>query len=203
MAPASTELGRALLQLARQAIGSAVGGSPDGAATEGAGRWPPEVETALDALGATFVTLTQRGALRGCIGTLQPWRSLRQDVQANAVAAALRDTRFAPLSAEELPRTRIEVSLLSTSEAVPARSRAEALRHLRPGLDGVVFRWRDRRSTFLPQVWEQLPDPDTFLRQLVLKAGLPADFWHDEVRLERYSVAKWCEPEPLAPGEKR
>ncbi|WP_443082393.1 AmmeMemoRadiSam system protein A [Tepidimonas sp.] len=174
----------------------------DGAATVPHPPWvAPAVQSALDAPGATFVTLTQRGALRGCIGTLYPWRPLCQDVQANAVAAALRDSRFDPLRPDELSRTRIEVSLLSAAEPLPAHSLAQAVQLLRPGIDGVIFRWHERRSTFLPQVWEQLPEPQAFLRQLVAKAGLPVDFWDDAVRLERYTVTKWREPEGAAPGE--
>ncbi|TSE34227.1 AmmeMemoRadiSam system protein A [Tepidimonas charontis] len=199
MASPSTELGSALLRLARHAIGTALGALPAAAGSDTNGmRFSPAVEAALSAPGATFVTLTQDGALRGCIGTLQPWRPLRDDVQANAVAAALRDTRFVPLRREELARTRIEVSLLSATEPVPAHRREDALQRLRPGIDGVIFQWHDRRSTFLPQVWAQLPQPRAFLRQLVAKAGLPPDFWDDAVQLQRYTVTKWCEPEPAS-----
>lgn len=145
--------------------------------------------------GACFVTLTQRGALRGCIGTLEAHRPLRDDVRANAVAAALRDSRFAPLSARELELTEVEVSLLSPMQGLAFASEDEALAQLRAGVDGLVFAYGGRRSTFLPQVWEQLPDAAAFMAQLKRKAGLPADFWHAEVRLQRYTVSKWKEGE--------
>ena len=160
----------------------------------------PELPTAdhpaLQAPGATFVTLTQNGQLRGCIGSLEAWRPLGQDVQDNARAAALRDPRFSPLTAEELPRTRLEVSLLTAAEPLVFHSEAEALAQLRPGIDGVIFSADGRRSTFLPQVWEQLPEPATFMAHLKQKAGLPADYWSDDVRLARYGVQKWKEPPP-------
>ena len=145
--------------------------------------------------GACFVTLTQYGKLRGCIGTLQAYRSLRDDVKNNAVAAALRDPRFNPLSAQELDVTAIEISLLSPTQAIAFKDEADALAQLRPGVDGVVFEFGNHRSTFLPQVWEQLPDPGRFMSQLKLKAGLPDDFWSEGVLLSRYTVTKWHEKE--------
>lgn len=147
----------------------------------------------LLAPGASFVTLTREGALRGCIGSLEAYRPLLDDVRANAVAAALRDPRFPPLSAAELPHTRIEVSLLSVPEEMDIASEADALAALRPGIDGVILRYGQARGTFLPQVWESLPRPADFLAQLRRKAGLPADFWDDGIRLARYTVHKWKE----------
>ena len=146
--------------------------------------------------GACFVTLTQKGRLRGCMGSLDAQRPLLDDVKANAVAAATRDWRFAPLTPEELPLTRIEVSLLSPLEPLTFTSEADALAQLRPGVDGVVFECGRYRSTFLPQVWAQLPTRQEFMARLKYKSGLSADFWSDEVRLYRYSVQKWSEPEP-------
>jgi hypothetical protein len=143
--------------------------------------------------GACFVTLTRQGELRGCIGTLEAHRPLGVDVRENAVAAAFRDPRFAPLSQLEFDDIRVEVSLLSPTEAMVVVSEDHALASLRPGVDGVVFEYRHYRSTFLPQVWEQLPDPAEFLAYLKRKAGLPADFWAEEVRLSRYTVSKWKE----------
>lgn len=175
--------GPVLLDLARQAI--AVRFGLPKATTPGAD-W-------LRAPGATFVTLTQHGALRGCIGSLQAHRPLHEDVQANALAAAFRDPRFAPLQAEELDITRIEVSLLSPAQPIAFTSEADALTQLQPGEDGLIFEAGRYRSTFLPQVWEQLPTAELFLSQLKRKAGLPADFWSAEVRLSRYRVSKWKE----------
>lgn len=147
----------------------------------------------LHAHGSSFVTLTQADQLRGCIGTLEAWRPLRDDVQANAVAAALRDPRFEPLQARELSYTRVEVSLLSNPQALEFDSEADALAQLRPGVDGIVLAHGRHRSTFLPQVWEQLPDPVDFMAQLKRKASLPAHFWAPDLRLQRYSVSKWKE----------
>ncbi|MDD4881753.1 MAG: AmmeMemoRadiSam system protein A [Gallionellaceae bacterium] len=144
----------------------------------------------LDAPGAVFVTLTQDGELRGCIGSLEAWRPLKQDLEDNACAAAFRDPRFPPLAADELARTRVEVSILSKPEPMTFKDEADAIARLRPGIDGVILEWGRHRGTFLPQVWEQLPEPVLFMRHLKQKAGLPADFWADDVRLSRYTVEK-------------
>jgi len=143
--------------------------------------------------GASFVTLTRQGQLRGCIGTLEANRPLGIDVRENAVAAAFRDPRFMPLSRAEFDDVRVEVSLLSPHEPLAVGSEKDALNVLRPGIDGVVFEYGHYRSTFLPQVWEQLPDPEEFLANLKRKAGLPVDFWAEQVRLSRYTVDKWKE----------
>jgi AmmeMemoRadiSam system protein B/AmmeMemoRadiSam system protein A len=181
--------GPALLALARASIASAFGLSID---ADRSAPW-------LHEKGACFVTLTQGGQLRGCIGDIEARRPLLESVTANARAAAFDDPRFRPLAASELANTRIEVSLLSPLESLPARSEAEALGRIRPRVDGLVLTCGRHRGTFLPQVWESLPDPRDFLRQLKLKAGLPADFWSDDVRLDRYHVSKWSEPE-IGPG---
>ena len=185
------DAGRWLLPLARAAIADALG-RPSSVTTTAP---PPTPADALwqQAPGASFVTLTQEGRLRGCIGSLQAVRSLREDVISNAVAAALRDPRFEPLSAAELERTAVEVSVLTPPEPLQFVSEADALAQLRPGVDGVILSRGRHRSTFLPQVWEQLPDAKLFMEQLKRKAGLAADFWSDEVQLSRYAVSKWKE----------
>ncbi len=130
-----------------------------------------------------------RGELRGCIGRLEAVASLEDDVRRNAVAAAFDDPRFDPLQAHEWQHLRVEVSLLEAPQPLPAaRTRVEALRHLRPHVDGVILEWRGRRATFLPQVWQQLPEPQDFIAALLRKAGLAADFWADDLRLHRYRV---------------
>lgn len=149
----------------------------------------------LAAHGACFVTLTQYGELRGCIGSLQAHRSLLADVKSNAVSAAMRDPRFTPLSTEELDITEIEISLLSPSQEMQVRDEADALAQLRPGVDGIIFEYGRYRSTFLPQVWESLAQPRDFLAMLRRKAGLPDDFWAEDVKLSRYTVTKWSEKE--------
>lgn len=183
-----TEIGTTLLPIARAAIAQALGHVLTA----------PEHAPWLQEPGATFVTLTQRGQLRGCIGSLQAHRPLRDDVKANAAAAALRDPRFAPLRLAELKLTVISVSLLSPMQAMEFDDEADALAQLRPGIDGLVFAFNGRRSTFLPQVWEQLPTVDVFMSQLKNKAGLPGNFWDPGVRLQRYTVAKWEEREAVA-----
>ena len=107
--------------------------------------------------------------------------------------AAFRDPRFQPLSVDELTRTRIEVSLLEAAQPFAFSDEADALARLRPGVDGLILHYGQRRATFLPQVWESLPKPRQFLQQLKLKAGLSADFWDREIRLARYGVQKWKE----------
>lgn len=143
--------------------------------------------------GAAFVTLTRHGELRGCIGSLEAWRPLGEDIEANARAAAFNDPRFPPLTAEELPAIQVEVSLLSRPETMQFTDEADALRQLRPGVDGVILEWGRHRGTFLPQVWDQLPDPADFMRHLKLKASLPPGFWSPDLRLSRYTVEKFKE----------
>jgi AmmeMemoRadiSam system protein B/AmmeMemoRadiSam system protein A len=178
-----TDKGPTLLKLARAEIGSMLGH-----------RIPPPAPAGwLDEPGASFVTLTRQGELRGCIGTLEAHRPLGVDVRENAVAAAFRDPRFMPLSRAEFEDIRVEVSLLSPTEALAVNDEASALAALRPNTDGVVFEYGHYRSTFLPQVWEQLPEPAEFLAHLKRKAGLATDFWAEGVRLSRYTVSKWKE----------
>ena len=151
--------------------------------------------------GACFVTLIHAERLRGCIGSLQPYRPLLDDVKENALAAAFRDPRFKPLDASEYNDICIEVSLLSPLTAMAVESEEDALSQFQPGIDGIVLHCGDKRGTFLPQVWESLPEPRRFLEELKRKAGLPADFWSDEVQLLRYHVDKWSEDQrSLSPG---
>lgn len=151
----------------------------------------------LQRLGATFVTLKQNGRLRGCIGSLSVHRNLIDDVRANARAAAFQDPRFKPLRFEELSAVRVEVSLLSAMQPMEIANEADAVSQLRPGIDGMALECGRHRGTFLPQVWENLPEPRSFLRELKRKAGLAPDFWDDALRLSRYTVAKWAEPETM------
>jgi len=181
------EKGSTLLKLARSEIASKLGRERAAPAQSG---WLTEP-------GASFVTLTRQGELRGCIGTLEAHRPLGIDVRENALAAAFRDPRFMPLSYAEFDEIRVEVSLLSLTEALEVGDEASALSALRPHIDGVVFEYQHFRSTFLPQVWEQLPEPAEFLAYLKRKAGLPMDFWSEQVRLSRYTVSKWKEEAPI------
>jgi len=179
------DLGESLLALARNAIADKLGFAHPAEPPA-----PPE----LTRPGAVFVTLTEAGELRGCIGSLEAWRPLRDDVVANARAAAFNDPRFEPLRAEGLANVRIEVSLLSPAQPMSFAGEDDAIRQLRPGIDGVILECGRHRGTFLPQVWESLPEPRQFMAQLKRKAGLPPDFWNADVKLSRYSVEKWKEP---------
>jgi AmmeMemoRadiSam system protein A len=178
-----TGLGSVLLRLAREAISEKVG----------LGVSVPSPSHALREPGATFVTLFHSGDLRGCIGTVSAWRPLGDDVRANAVAAAFMDPRFSPLTRDEFPGLAVEVSLLDAPRPMFFVDEADALSQLRPGVDGVVFEAGRHRSTFLPQVWDQLPDPREFLGALKRKAGLPSRYWGTEIRLARYEVRKFVE----------
>jgi AmmeMemoRadiSam system protein A len=150
----------------------------------------------LEEPGAIFVTLTLQGQLRGCIGSLEAYRPLIEDVQRNAMASAFRDPRFPPLSKEEFADVLIEVSLLSKPELIRHNSEEDALAQLTPGRDGVTIEYGQNRATYLPQVWAQLPDPHDFIAHLKQKAGLPEDFWSADIKLSHYTVQKWKEIEP-------
>ena len=187
---ADRELGQALVVLARNAIGMRFGVAEARALDH----------PALERPGATFVTLMLEDELRGCVGSLEPRRALSADVGANAVAAAFRDPRFPPLAAREFPSTSVEVSLLSPQEALAFADEDEFVRQLRHGVDGIVLSHGHHRATFLPQVWETLPEPRQFVAALKRKAGLREDFWAPDVKAARYTVIKWKEREFATEG---
>ena len=187
MTPEKNEQGKILLQLARASIYHALH-VPFSAAVA-----VDEDAAWLSQPGATFVTLTYREELRGCVGSLLACEPLIEDVSSNAISAALRDTRFPPLMEDELDHISVEVSLLSELQSLSFTNEQDALTKLRPGIDGIVFEYGPYRSTFLPQVWESLPQPLQFLRELKAKARLSEDFWADNVTLSRYTVNKWRE----------
>ena len=136
--------------------------------------------------GACFVTLRKHGELRGCIGSLSPRRPLLEDVARNSFAAAFEDPRFMSLREDELAELSLHISLLGPSEPLAIRTEAELLALLRPGIDGLILEDGPYRATFLPSVWEQLPEPRQFLQQLKRKAGLPEDYWSTTLRFSRY-----------------
>ena len=141
---------------------------------------------ALKALRASFVTLELDGRLRGCIGSLNAARPLVEDVLHNAYAAAFRDPRFPPVTAEELTRLDIHISLLTPAEPMQFASEEDLLGQIQPGVDGLILEDQGRRGTFLPSVWESLPEARQFLAHLKRKAGLPEDYWSGTVRVWRY-----------------
>ena len=176
------ELGRILIGIARQAIAAQLGLA-----------LAERSRAVLQRPGATFVTLTCAGELRGCIGSLHATRDLGLDVHENALAAAFRDPRFPPLTLAEFEATSVEISLLSPQQSMCFESEIELHARLRPGIDGVSLELGDRRATFLPQVWESLPEPRDFLFALKRKAGLPGDFWSPRLNVGLYQVTKWKE----------
>lgn len=182
---------RYLLKLARTRITSALSGTPLQVSL-------PPGSSLMSTPGRCFVTLTKNGALRGCIGSLQSTRPLAKDVFENAFSAAFRDRRFKPLSADELDRIAIEVSILSQPQRIQFDDADDLLRKLRPGIDGLVVTDGHRRSTYLPQVWQQLPNKEEFLRRLCQKAGLPVDRWRQPgLIVESYQALKFSEADYL------
>lgn len=169
-----------LLHLAREALEAAV---------RGIALPPVEKESLTPALredGASFVTLTIHGELRGCIGALEAYQPLGEDVREHAIAAALKDPRFPPVSEKELSRIHIEVSRLTSPKELQYANADDLLKKLRPHVDGVLLRHGHRRATFLPQVWEKIPDPVEFLEQLCYKMGERGNLWR-ETKLQVYT----------------
>ena len=175
--------GKALVDLARASLHHATGAVPIAA---------PQLNDWMNTPGASFVTLSEQGRLRGCIGSLIAQRSIIEDVIANATSAALRDPRFPPVTASEAPELNIEVSVLSPPRQLIFQNEAHALWQLEPFKDGVIFMCEDMgvqyQSTFLPMVWEQFPNPEEFMSQLKNKAGLKVDFWSSQVKIYTYQV---------------
>jgi AmmeMemoRadiSam system protein A len=158
--------------------------------------WPypqPELPPELGALRSTFVTLRIEGALRGCCGSIESQRPLAEDLWRNAWASAFSDPRFPSLTPQEYPGIDVHVSVLTQLEQVPVSSETQLLEALRPGIDGVLLRLHDAQVTFLPAVWQQLPSPREFLRQLKLKAGWPAEFWSPDIKSYRYATESFGE----------
>jgi uncharacterized protein len=160
-----------LLRLAREALQQGVAGQT--MPVLNLQNLPP----ALRATGASFITLTIAGELRGCIGALEPYQPLAQDVREHAVAAALEDPRFPPVSHEEVGRIKIEISRLTLPQDLVYTDAEDLLGKLHPHTDGVILRDGMRRATFLPQVWDKIPDKEQFLDNLCYKMGAAPDTW--------------------------
>jgi hypothetical protein len=140
---------------------------------------------------ASFVTLKINGGLRGCIGSLVASRDLVVDVAHNAIAAAFQDRRFKPLTLEEFTQVDVHISVLSPPQEIDIRTREELVAKLRPGIDGVILEQGDHRSTYLPSVWEQLPDAGQFIGELRVKAGLPRDGWSEQMKVSLYTTEEF------------
>jgi len=177
-----------LLHLAREAMEYAV---------KGKALPPLNMESLTPALrenGASFVTLTIHNELRGCIGALEAHQPLAEDVREHAVAAALEDPRFRPVVESELSRIRLEVSRLTAPYLLEYSSSEDLLKKLRPHVDGVILKDDFRRATFLPQVWEKIPDPVDFLDQLCMKMGASKKSWREtKLRVYLYQVEEFHE----------
>ena len=177
-----------LLKLARQALEFGVHGKP---------LEPLDLDAFSPRLreqGASFVTLTKKGLLRGCIGTLEPYRPLVEDVCEHAVDAAIQDYRFPPVTPGELADISIEVSRLTKPELLDYTDPDDLLARLRPDIDGVVLKDGFQRATFLPQVWEKIPAPSDFLGHLCRKMGTPEDMWrHKKLQVLVYQVEEFHE----------
>ena len=177
-----------LLRLAREAVENAVRGQE-----------PPTLDlgnlpTSLRADAASFITLTIHGNLRGCIGALEPYQPLAQDVREHAIAAALEDPRFPPVRPEELDKIEIEVSRLTFPKKLEYTDTTDLLARLRPNVDGVILHDGYRRATFLPQVWDKIPDKAEFLDNLCYKMGVPGDTWrHKHLEVLIYQVEEFHE----------
>jgi hypothetical protein len=181
--PAVSVAGRELVEIARGAIANGLGLS---SVPVKRNHHPWLLQP-----GASFVTLTKDGALRGCIGSLEAARPLGQDVASNARAAAFDDPRFPKLTREEWARCAVEVSLLSAPKPLRFADEADLLAQIRAGEDGLILECDGKRATFLPQVWGDLPDKRQFLAALLAKAALPADTRLARCKLWRYRVAKF------------
>ncbi len=178
-----------LLMLARQALENGVQGKKIPAVDE------RQLTPLLLADGASFVTLTIHGQLRGCIGSLQPYQPLYMDVREHAVSAALEDYRFNPVQPADLPQIHIEISRLTLPVELSYRDPADLLTRLRPEIDGVILRDDMRRATFLPQVWQQIPSGEEFLSHLCAKMGANPALWRQKhLEVQVYQVEEFHEP---------
>ncbi len=157
---------------------------------------PKDFPERLREPGASFVTLTIDGQLRGCIGSVEAYRPLVVDVRDNAIKAAFSDPRFPPLSRSELGKIEIEVSVLTHPEPIQFTDTEDLLRQIQPGVDGLILEYGYFRGLFLPQVWEQLPDKREFMAHLSVKAGLPSDaYTYPGVTIRRFHVLAFSEDE--------
>ena len=172
--------GKILLQAAKESIQN---GLTHGVPAEvKISEYPENLQQKL----ASFVTLHERGQLRGCIGTLEAHLPIIADVVKNAYLSAFKDPRFPPINMHEVPEINIEISILSSPEPISFVSEEDLIKQLRPGTDGLILSDKGRRGTFLPTVWDQLPEAQMFLDHLKAKAGLPTGYWSDTIKVERY-----------------
>ncbi len=191
------ELGARLVEIARRSLEEYVHHNE---------KYKPNLAALPDSLcqlGCSFVTLTNHGQLRGCMGNTQARWPLADDVARNAISSATRDPRFMPVTPEELPNLRLEVTVLTPPEELPYRDYEELLDSVRPGLDGVILSLGMRRGLLLPQVWDRIPEPAEFLRMITYKAGIPAHelvSYPPTVTVHTFRVQHFHEPGYQEPG---
>lgn len=152
-----------------------------------------DYSSALQANGAAFVTLHINGKLRGCIGSLQAYRPLVEDIAEHAFDAAFRDPRFPSLGSDEFQPLHIHIEVLNPAEPIQFDSEDDLLAQLRPGIDGLILTESFHKGTFLPTVWESLATPEEFLNHLKQKAGLSMHYWSDNIEVERYTTESFSE----------
>lgn len=178
--------GQAMVRLARKTLEKELGPSQE---ADDESPSEQQTEAIFKVRQGVFVTLKIEGKLRGCIGSLIGHEPIWQGVRTHAINAGFHDPRFPSLTAEELDRVRIEVSVLSEPQLLVYKDSNDLIVRLKPFEDGVILRKGHASATFLPQVWEQLPEPAAFLSNLCLKAGLKADTWrHTPLEVETYQV---------------
>ncbi len=179
---------KALIKIAREAIEKSVRGLP--LPELSLKKLPPNLQVE----GASFVTLTIYGNLRGCIGTLEPYQPLAMDVREHAVAAALQDPRFPRVKPGELPDIEIEVSVLSPKQVLHYDDPQDLINKIRPKIDGLILQDGLLKATFLPQVWDQLEKPEIFLSHLCAKMGASSDSWRKKpLQVYTYQVQEFHE----------
>lgn len=184
MVQLNQQQGIKLLALARSTIGEKLGKK----------KGVFEAETVFDQFRGAFVTLTMEGALRGCIGNIEPVRTITDAIKANALNAAFHDQRFSPLTLKEFENVHISISLLTEPSPLGYEDEKDLVAKLRPGVDGVILRRGRASATFLPQVWDQLEKTELFLSHLCLKAGLPRDAWREgDLEISVYQVQGFSE----------
>jgi AmmeMemoRadiSam system protein A len=177
-----------LLDIARAALLAATSGVDPYPKAESESSELKNYPPALRQEAACFVTLSIEGQLRGCIGSLQAHQALVYEVRQNTASSALRDPRFAPVSAADVDRITIEISILSQPKAMQFSSESDLLKQIIPFEDGLVLEEGRHRATFLPLVWEKLPNKADFLTELKSKAGLPRDYWSNRLSVSRYKT---------------
>ena len=180
-----TEYHKTLLQIARDAIAERFSVVGVVNIEEAIGRYPELLEP-----GAVFVTITQKGQLKGCIGTIEPYRSLLDDIRGSALSAAFKDPRFEPLKSHEIDDIDIEISILSKPQSVDYDSVETLKKKVKPMIDGVILSKGYHRAVFLPQVWEKVSGFDEFFNHLCQKAGLPGTCIYDLPEIEKFTVIK-------------